>query len=61
VKLKNKHADIFSYIIYAYIETSLDAPSSDMWKEIGRCNALPLPMICRLTRVNIILLLLKIT
>lgn len=61
MSLNQSHAEISGYQIFAYKETSSDIPRSDLWKEIGNVNALPLPMACSLTKVNIIFINLKIT
>lgn len=47
-------ADIVSYQIYAYQEVHNQPPKAELWKKIGDVNALPLPMACSLTQVNII-------
>lgn len=46
-------AEIVSYQVYAYQETPDQPPNIDLWKKIGNVNALPLPMACSLTHVNI--------
>lgn len=47
------YADINSYQIFAYHELDNEAARTDLWKKIGDVNALPLPMACSLTQVNI--------
>jgi len=47
-------ADVVSYQIYAYQEVPNQPPIAELWKKIGNVNALPLPMACSLTQVNII-------
>jgi len=46
-------ANITSYQIFAYHESSTEVPSTSLWNKIGDVNALPLPMACSLTQVNI--------
>jgi hypothetical protein len=55
MSLNNTHAEISGYQIFAYKESPTDIPRSDLWKEIGNVNALPLPMACSLTKVNVII------
>lgn len=49
-------ADVSSYQIYAYHEVVNEPAKTELWKKIGDVNALPLPMACSLTQVNIFLL-----
>lgn len=53
MNLNNTVADIFNYQIYAYQEISSEAPRTENWRKIGDVKALPLPMACSLTQVNI--------
>uniref|UniRef100_A0A8D9F7J9 Activating transcription factor 7-interacting protein 1 n=1 Tax=Cacopsylla melanoneura TaxID=428564 RepID=A0A8D9F7J9_9HEMI len=43
-------ASIESYQLYAYQENKAMAISSNLWKNIGKLEALPLPMACTLTQ-----------
>lgn len=51
--LSEKHADIASYQLYAYQEVAGIPPSTLLWKKVGDVRALPLPMACTLTQVNV--------
>jgi len=53
-------ADVVSYQIYAYQEVPNQPPKPELWKKIGDVNALPLPMACSLTQVNIIQFFLRV-
>ena len=46
------YAEISKYQLFAYQETDLP-PRTDLWKAVGDVTALPLPMACTLTQVNI--------
>ncbi|XP_025416060.1 activating transcription factor 7-interacting protein 1-like isoform X2 [Sipha flava] len=50
MNLDYTHAEISGYQIFGYIESPTDIPRSDLWKEIGNVNALPLPMACSLSK-----------
>lgn len=45
------HAEISTFQIFAYQETS-QAPVSTLWKKVGDVKALPLPMACTLTQFH---------
>lgn len=51
--LSEKYANIASYQLYAYQEVAGVAPSTSLWKKVGDVRALPLPMACTLTQVNL--------
>ncbi|XP_025404739.1 activating transcription factor 7-interacting protein 1-like [Sipha flava] len=51
VDLNNTHAEISNYQIFTYKESPTDIPRSAFWKEIGKVDALPLPMICSLNNI----------
>lgn len=53
-------ATVMSYQIYAYQEVPNQPPKAELWKKIGDVNALPLPMACSLTQVNIITFFLRV-
>jgi hypothetical protein len=60
MNLDNTHAEISGYQIFGYIESPTDIPRSDLWKEIGNVNALPLPMACSLSKVSVIIITFEI-
>jgi hypothetical protein len=53
MSLNKTFAQIASYQIYAYQEVPNQTPHVDLWNRVGEVNALPLPMACSLTQVNI--------
>lgn len=53
MNLSDKYADIASYQLYAYQEVAGVNPNTSLWKKVGDVRALPLPMACTLTQVNI--------
>jgi hypothetical protein len=56
MNLENTHAEISQYQIFAYKESPTELPRSSAWQEIGKVDALPLPMTSSLTNVNIIMI-----
>lgn len=54
MSLNKTIADVVSYQIFAYQEIPKQPPKVDLWNKIGDVNALPLPMACSLTQVNIL-------
>jgi hypothetical protein len=56
VDLNNTHAEISNYQIFTYKESPTDIPRSAFWKEIGKVDALPLPMICSLNNVSVFII-----
>lgn len=54
MQLTDKYADIASYQLYAYQEVAGVTPSTSLWKKVGDVRALPLPMACTLTQVNLL-------
>lgn len=57
MSLNNSFADISTYQIYAYHEITTEIPRQDIWRKIGEVNALPLPMACSLTQVQLFILI----
>jgi len=53
MSLNKTIAQIVRYQIYAYQEVPNQIPHVDLWNRVGEVNALPLPMACSLTQVNI--------
>lgn len=49
MNFNSMYADIQTYQLYAYQETSA-APATSFWKKVGDVRALPLPMACTLTQ-----------
>lgn len=60
IATNNTIAEICSFQIFSYQEMSSEAPRTDRWRKIGDVAALPLPMSCSLTKVNIMYLKNKI-
>lgn len=53
MNMNSSVAEITSYQIFAYHEMANEPPRKELWKKIGDVNALPLPMACSLTQVQI--------
>lgn len=53
MNMNSSIAEITSYQIFAYHEMANEPPRKELWKKIGDVNALPLPMACSLTQVQI--------
>lgn len=53
MQLNKSFEEIASYQLYAYQESSNVSPNSSLWKKVGDVKALPLPMACTLTQVNV--------
>jgi hypothetical protein len=57
MNLNSTYAKVVSYKIYTHKETSsAPLPRFDLWREYKTVSAFDLPMACKLTNVNIILI-----